>query len=173
MLVSRPATMEELPAAYEYVDAILGPGITPYSFVQEMQAKNDLFINIITDTDAPAKLSDIFGYFSLIPLTAEAHQTIKTKVLWGRDIGPSHMPPKGERPSALYIGAVASRLKKPETLRAMFRKIDETCLPLYARPATTDGFDLCKRLGFKPLQQVPNSEGYQMFAMRAPLMSRK
>lgn len=176
MILSRPATIEELPAAYCYVDKFFGPGITPYEDVVAMQRKNNLFINIVTNVPSPATLHDVFGYFSLIPLTEEAHERIRTSAFYGKDMKAEHMPEQGRQASALYWGAIASKDHEAATLRGMFRAIAENSIPgvtpIYGRPVTEDGARLCGKLGFMPVTLEPDENGFQMFCKIAPLISR-
>lgn len=160
MIYVRPAAAEELPAAYEFVDAILGPGITPYPEVEKMQRHNPRFINIVTTAPRVARLEDIFGYFSLVPLTAGAHQLVHDNQLHGADMRPEHMPAQGEPVSALYLGAVAATDRNMLVLRSMFKAMAEYEVPHYTRPISAIGFSIFERVGYVPVADhaAPNGK---------------
>ena len=166
MIFTRSAREDELPAAYEFIDRLFGPGITPYGDVVAMQKHNPLFINIVTTVPNAATLADIFGYFSLVPLTEEAHALVAANRLHGSDMRPHHMPAPGERIAAIYMGAVAASERNDVVVRSWCKTLKPHALPLYTRPVTDDGARLCAKLGYRPVADQPAPDGRLNYVLK-------
>lgn len=149
----------ELRDAYNYCEGIFGGDFSSYNQVKEWfrHSKNIFWIVEKVKKKSNITVSEIAGFFSILPLNNDGYNFVIQGKLDGRHLYTEHLSEDFESAVALYIGVIASKGRKEQgqaiaSLMTSISKIQETnACPILTRPTTKDGLRLAKRRGFEAI----------------------
>jgi predicted acylesterase/phospholipase RssA len=139
----RVVAKEELPALHAYCLSKFGGQISDLPTMIPWHERNPQIFEILTRKPAgSATMSDIEGYFSLLPLTEEARHAVNKGTYAGATLPPEAIA-TDDSATALYIGGIAANTSKGQVkavfrLRERLRSFDSAKV-IYTRPVTEHG----------------------------------
>ena len=155
----RAAAKEELPALHAYCLSKFGGQISDLPTMIPWYERNPQIFEILTRKPAgSATMSDIEGYFSLLPLTEEARRAVNIGTYAGATLPPEAIA-TDESATALYIGGIAANTSKGQVkavfrLRERLRGFDGAKV-IYTRPITEHGLKWVRDAQFTRVDGKP------------------
>ncbi|MCM8600037.1 MAG: hypothetical protein NFW04_15500 [Candidatus Accumulibacter sp.] len=153
----RRAKRNDLRIAYEFCQGMFGDNFATYNSVKRWFNHNDKMFWIVEKVrkSAAATVSEIRGFYSILPLTQAGEKALLDGEIDGRGFLIDHIAKNVESSVALYVGVIASKgiRFRGAALGSLITNItsilERKSCRIYTRPTTSDGLRIAKQRGFE------------------------
>lgn len=153
----RRAKRNDLKLAYEFCQGMFGDNFATYNSVKRWFSHNDKMFWIVEKVrkNAAATISEIRGFYSILPLSRAGEKALLDGEIDGRGFLIDHIAKDTESSVALYVGVIASKgiRFRGAALGSLITNLTSTLerkpCRIYTRPTTGDGLRIAKQRGFE------------------------
>lgn len=154
--VVRRVKRNDIKDAYAFCGGFFGDNFSSLNQVKEWFRHNDKMFWILETVKKKRtiKITEITGFYSILPLTDIGLTHVLSGQLDGRSFTTDHISENSDKASAFNIGVIASkgRREKHKAIGSLITAVtqlrDQRPVPLLTRPTTPEGLKLATRRGF-------------------------
>lgn len=158
-----PSSRNELKVIHDIGERDFG-SVSALPLMENLHAKNDQVFWVVRSSRPPA-MTEIVGYFTILPLSAQATRMVENVQLSGLNISHEHITKSFNRAKGIYVGAVHASSLRPKAVALQRLQLEllkhGRKLPLYGRPVTGDGRRIMRKHGFVQIATCP--DGFEMW----------